>query len=271
MGKKKILVLSLLSNVPKYIRESNIVKNTWGKDILNGTYDNIQLFFFMASENGTEYVDYESHILYVNADDGFWHTGEKQDRAFKVAMTLFDFDYVVVTNTATVLNLKLINEFVNSDVIDEDLYYGGDFVLQLNLYPFFRGDFILLSRKNVMNIIDKSKNVNFGTYFANDMYIFYSLMHNDLYANIFLEKFRAVKCIDKFESEFSLNNIGSNFYINTKMKDTSNSDLVICNVIGAYSLLHSDRKQYDIVNDNLVHPIDVVETVVGRFKLEKIN
>lgn len=271
MNKKKVLILSLLSNITKYIRESNIVKNTWGKEILMGNYDNMQLFFFMASENGTEYIDYDSNIIYVNADDGFWHTGEKQCRAFKVAINFFDFDYVIVTNTATVLNLKLINEFVNSDFIDEDLYYGGNFILQLNTYPFFRGDFILLSRKNVMNIINNSEKVNFETYFANDMFIFNALMHYDLYSNIFLSKFRCVKCIDKFENEFSLNQIGSNFYINTKMKDTKNPDLVICNVVGAYSLLNSDKKKYDIIKDNLVHDIDIVETVSGRFKIEKIS
>lgn len=271
MKKKKILILSLLSNIPKYIRESNIVKNTWAKEIFNGTYDNIQLFFFMSSENGMEYVDYDSNILYVNAKDDIWHTGEKQNRAFRVAMNLFDFDYVVITNTATVLNLKLINDFVNGESIDEDLYYGGNFVLQLNTYPFFRGDFILLSRKSVMNVIEKSFNVNFDVYFANDMFIFDSLMYNDLYSDVFLSKFRCVKCIDKFETEFSLAEIGSNFYINTKMKEQKNSDLVICNIVGVYSLLKSDRKKYDIVEDNLVHKINIVETVVGRFKVEKFD
>ena len=271
MKKKKILILSMLSNQAKYIMQSNIVKNTWGKEILIGKYDNMQLFFFMASENGTEYIDYESNIIYVNADDGFWHTGEKQCRAFKVAINVFDFDYVIVTNTATVLNLKLIDKFVNSDVIDENLYYGGNFILQLKKYPFFRGDFILLSRKSVLNIINKSKDVDFVDCFANDLYIFDALIRNDLTTDTFLKKFRCVKCIDNFKNEFSLNQIGSNFYINTKMKDIENSDLVINNIVGSYSLMNSDKRDYEFTNDNLVKPIDVVETVIGRFKLEKIE
>lgn len=271
MKKKKILILSMLANIPKYIRESDIVRNTWAKDIFIGKYENIGLFFFTASENGEEFVDYDRHILYVNSNDGIFNTGEKQDRAFKLSVDLFDFDYVVVTNTATVLNLKLIDDFVNSDIIDENLYYGGDFVMQLKVYPFFRGDFILLSKKNVMRIISKSKEIDFSTCFANDLYIFEALFRNDIESAVFLRKFKCVKCIDKFENEFSLNQIGSNFYINTKMKGTKNSDLVICNVVGAYSLLNSDKKKYDIIKDNLVHNIDIVETVVGRFRIEKID
>lgn len=261
----------MLSNFPKYIREADIVRNTWGRDILFGKYDNMELFFFMASDNKTEFVDYDNHVIYVNSDDGFWHTAEKQDRAFKAAINLFDFDYVIVTNTATVLNLKMIDKFVNGDVIDKNLYYGGNFVLQLKKYPFFRGDFILLSRKSVLNIINKSKDVDFEDCFANDLYIFDALMRNDSTTDTFLKKFRCVKCIDKFENEFSLNQIGSNFYINTKMKDTKNSDLVISNIVGSYSLMNSDKRDYEFINDNLIKPIDVVETVIGRFKLEKIE
>ena len=122
-----------------------------------------------------------------------------------------------------------------------------------------------------MNIINKSKDVDFDDCFANDLYIFDALMRNDSKTDTFLKKFRCVKCIDKFEQEFSLKEIGSNFYINTKMKDTKNSDLVISNIIGSYSLMNSDRRDYEFTNDNLIKPIEVVETVIGRFKLEKIE
>ena len=269
MDSKRLLILSMTCNQEKYYMQELMIRNTWAKNIFNGLYDNIYLYFFTSSLNGCEYVNYDEKKIYVNCEDGLINTSEKTKLAFKIAIENLDFDYCVLTNTATVLNVDLINKFINSEFIDENCYYGGRLKYRVNIPPFFRGDFILVSRNIIKFLADNIKIIKSYILGANDVSIFVALSTLDGMEKSFLEKLKCVKCIDCYFNEFSLYDIGSNFYINTKVdlaKD--NNDICLANIVGAYSLMNSDKSNYDI--KNLTFNPTKIECFLGLFEINKI-
>lgn len=264
---KKLLILAMTCNQEKYYKQELITRNTWAKNIFDGLYDNVNLYFFTASKTGYNYIDYDEKKIYVNSQDELIDTSEKTKIAFKMAVENLDFDYCVLTNTATVLNVNLINEFINSEFIDENCYYGGHLIYRVNLPLFFRGDFILISKKTVDFLSNNINIVKSNVFCANDVSIFIALSTLDKIEDIFLKKYKCVKCIDNYLEDFSLNDIGSNFYINTKIND--NEDICLPNIVGSYSLIKSDKRNYDI--SKLIFSPNKIDSVCGSFKINKID
>ena len=56
---KKLLILAMTCNQEKYYKQELITRNTWAKNIFDGLYDNVNLYFFTASKNGYNYIDYD--------------------------------------------------------------------------------------------------------------------------------------------------------------------------------------------------------------------
>lgn len=266
---KKLLILSMLCNKEKWLNEANIVRRTWANDILQKKYNNIDMYFFTSSTNGEDYVDENAHVIYVNSKDGVADTAEKTIKAFKYSLNNFDFDYCILTNTSTVLNIKLINEFINSDLIDEKCFYGGKLICRFNACLFFRGNFIMLGHESVLKVATNSKIVSHLFYGANDVNIFYTLFYTEKIENFFLNKLMCVSCIDDFDDKFSVKEIGSKFYVSAKSEDLiDNDDVVLSNLVGVYSFIKSDNRDYDI--SKLVFRPNIIDTVCGRYKIEKI-
>lgn len=256
----KLLILSMSCNRDDYLFEEKIILNTWGKPIINGEYDNIKLWFFRGGEETR--LDEENHVLFVKESDTLKSTYKKNLAAFNFFIENDDFDWVIMTNTSTVLNIPLLNKLVNSDILEEDNYYGGELIMQLKSYPFFRGDLILLSRKVVQTLdyhdCDK----------YNDVAIFNSLICKDVYFHNFLNKLRQLKSVFDI-THINLNDIGSYFSIRTKQYDRKNTGIISINIVGCYSFLCSDKKEYDL--KTLVYSPKYVETNNGIYQLKKIE
>jgi len=255
----KILILSMSCNNPVYESEEKIVLETWGNDIINGKYDNISLYFFTS---GTEdKIDESNHKIYVDAFDDLSHTYEKTSMAYKMCLNTFDFDWIILTNTATVLNIPLINRLANSGMLDEEKYYGCELLLPLRMVAFFRGNFIMLSKKVI-----KSLDLNYHGIAPNDVFIFEQLDVQNKVHKKFLQKFVQLKSIVDFKM-FSIDEIGSNFAISTKIFERKNHDIIKSNIIGSYYLLKSDENVYDL--NEIVYEPRFITTNNGLFKVEK--
>lgn len=259
--KNKLLILGLSCNLDQFIREEKICFNTWAKPIREGKYKNISMYFFRGAEN--ESIDEENGVMFVKGRDDISHTYEKTYNALQFSLKIFDFDWVIITNTATVLNLPLINELLNSNLLDENKYYGGEFIFPIKLTPFFRGNFILLSKTNIKKL--KPDNSDLG---ANDIVIFDEFLKIDnIYAN-YLKKFVQLNGVFDIK-RISINEIGSNFFISTKAYDRKNSDAIVVNIVGCTSLLKSDKKKYDITK--LLYAPKYITANTGMYKIEKIE
>ena len=259
--KKKILILGLSCNLDDYIKEEKFALNTWGRDIKE--YDNFELYFFKSGE--CTKIDTLNNIIYVQSHDEINYTWEKTLKALKLSLLSFDFDWVILTNTATVLNIKLIDQFVNSDLINEDNYYGCELMCPVKIVPFFRGNFIMLSRKTLKSLdYDFSKNLEGD----NDIQLFDYLCSKDNVYKTFLSKLIQVNGITDIKN-IKLNNIGSNFCINTKIFDRTNPDLIILNIVGCSSLIFSDKNSYDL--KKLIWSPKYMTANNGIFEINKIS
>ena len=53
-------------NQERYINEENIIRKTWGYDILQGKYENLSLFFYRG---GYENEIIDNNVLYLKSSD----------------------------------------------------------------------------------------------------------------------------------------------------------------------------------------------------------
>lgn len=125
----KCLVLVMCCNQDFFLREEKKVRDTWAKDILSNIYEDIDYFMYTASNNDTSYIDYENRIIYISCDDSLHGTFEKTSKCFELLEKehiLEKYDFIFRTNTSTYVNVSLLNEFLHSELIDNNLIYGGN-------------------------------------------------------------------------------------------------------------------------------------------------
>lgn len=256
----KLLILALSCNLKKYLDEEDIIRRTWGKDIDIGMYPDIDYYFFRSSEQYG--IDRNQKVIYVKCGDTLKETAQKTNKVFFVAIKQFDFDYVLLTNCSTFLNLKLINNFINSEFIDKDKIYTGEFFAPLQMTSFIRGNFILLSKKYAEYII--SKNIICDN--ANDVDISIKLMMYFQYHDKFLDSIREVESIKKLDI-YNEKMLDKSFYIYLK-RNGDDSDIEKDSEILYEKLSKIETIKF---SPELVFPIKYVTTVRGIFKIEKIG
>ena len=150
-GKKdKILVLVMSCNRPQYLEKEQVVRDTWGKDVLDKKYDNIDLWFFTSGEE--DKVDRENHKIFTKCSD-------LRDRTFqKLMKTLYivekenlEYDWILRVNTSTYINIELVDKILQHSPSDEYMYSGTMFCQPwiLNKLPFLSGEYLVLSKKYI--------------------------------------------------------------------------------------------------------------------------
>lgn len=195
---KKVLIMCMSCNVESYLQQEGYIKETWGKDIDDGLYPGFKYVFFRSGKDGVFHP--EEKVLEVRTGDTLKETAEKTNRAMVYLTQMFFYDYVIITNMTTYMNLRLINDFVNSDLIENDKMYGGDFLIPLFMPPFVRGNFMLFSREMAIRLISQNRIYNM----ANDINICMTLLYDliqdhDTYRNTFkqVNAVREYKWIDR--------------------------------------------------------------------------
>lgn len=166
MRKPKILICVMSCNQDLYNQEEEIIKSTWLKDV--NKYKNIDYIIF-KSGNITEYKD---NYLYLNVNDEFFYTYEKNIAMFEWVKENKKFDYLVRTNCSTFINVHLLNEYLTY-IFNE---YNNDNRIEViethwhkNTYM-FSGKFFILKPQHVDYLLE------------NRMY------HNDLEDDIMFSK-----------------------------------------------------------------------------------
>lgn len=99
-------------NIDYYTRYESLVRDTWGKPILEGKYNNLDLWFYTSSNyNG---IDIDKHIIYVNQKDNYYNTFNKTINAFEIINKYVEYDFILRTNCTTVINAQLLSYFINN-------------------------------------------------------------------------------------------------------------------------------------------------------------
>lgn len=154
----KCIILCMCCNAPQYVRERLLICDTWGRHVLDGEYENLDLWFYTSSD--TTSIDIDNHIIYINTSDNFYNTWEKTRLAFTILNKYFDYDFIFRTNCSTVINCQLLSAFINtldkqtddmwSWVLCDCVYYETDIRL-FDFYHFY--GFSMLFSKTIIKYI----------------------------------------------------------------------------------------------------------------------
>lgn len=155
---KRILILCMSCQDPFFTEQEKMVESTWGKDILEGKYPNIDLYFYRGGYNSN--TMFKDHKLFLHVEDDIYNTFKKTYCALNILNKKLTFDYVLRTNTSTFVNVKLLNAFVQSLNNDDEVWAGDIISLSNEFAPYplclyGRGNSLLLSCKHVNLIIDQ--------------------------------------------------------------------------------------------------------------------
>ena len=153
---KKILITVMSCNDDFFIKQEQIMKETWIKQL--NQFDNIDYIIYRGDPNIQKHkYDKEQHVLSLKCEDDLYNTYKKTYYAFKLANKIYDYDYIFRTNTSTYVNITLLNQFIQELSNDEilwssDLYSLSNSFCPYPLYLYGRGNGMILSKK-LVNII----------------------------------------------------------------------------------------------------------------------
>lgn len=173
-----LLILAMSCNDPFFVESRRVTHDTWAKDIILGSYENVGFYSYTASETGEEYI--ENNTIYLNC-------GDKLENTFEKTMCVFDFlsknnitfDYVLRTNTSTYINLPLTIDKINTLIMLNCDLSGLACDDRTNFYetPVLSGQYLLLSNRLIKLLLERyQKNIyedyiNLGVYGIDDVEI----------------------------------------------------------------------------------------------------
>lgn len=138
-------------NQDHFIEQEKVCKATY----LSNLPENISYIIYRGGYENCELVD---DLLQLQTNDELEHTFKKTYDAFNIANNIFEYDYILRTNTSTYINIELLNAFVQSlnndvDVWGSELIYDQSEDIANCIY--LRGNALLLSKRNVEIIINR--------------------------------------------------------------------------------------------------------------------
>ena len=142
---KKILILVQSCNNDFCQKEIECINKSYANNLLS----NIDVIYYTGNNDKEELID---DCLKLTCSDDIYSTFRKTYYALRFFhLHNMQYDYIVRTNTSTYINVKLLNEIINSIVDDKKLYCTELYSLSDGCCPtplalFARGNCIILSK-----------------------------------------------------------------------------------------------------------------------------
>lgn len=159
--KKKILILAMSCRDSFFENQISSIKETYASEMP----DNVTFMYYDGCWANTKHVG--DHLM-LRCEDDLEHTFKKTRMALKYVMTNDDieFDYILRVNTSTYVNVRLLDEFVQT-LQRDDILWGSDLYslseancpAPLDIYA--RGNAMLMSRKIAAIIINEGISFNY--------------------------------------------------------------------------------------------------------------
>lgn len=220
---KKAIILCMSCNQERYINEEEVIRQTWGKDILEGKYDNIELMFYRGGSDNT-YL--EDDILHLTSDDTLIGTYQKSIDAFNFLLENKDFDYVIRTNTSTYINICAIQQFLEFN-IEEEIVCGPYLIInQCNSFIPFLSGFYLIFSKQTINLLVHNRMIK-NNFDDNSFAISLFKIYNRRYLQEYILEIDAIDFKD-------INNSDLNKYYCVRVKD----ELTLTNTVNNMKITH---------------------------------
>ena len=159
---KKIIVLIMSCNDPFFLEQEKYLLHNWIEQLKN--FENIDYYFYRQSPDTKFHINKKNHFILVPCKtDTLLGTFEKTCQTLKIVDKLFEYDYIIRTNTSTYLNIPLINSFIQN-AVNEDVCYAPQICCAKEQGPyayglFPRGNALIISKKlaNVITIQNMNK------------------------------------------------------------------------------------------------------------------
>lgn len=252
--KKKVIILCMSCNQSRFVNEEYIIRKTWGGDILDGKYDNIELLFYRGGSDNT-YL--ENDVLHLTSDDTLLGTYQKSIDCFKWLVENKQFDYIVRTNTSTYINVDAIQQFLEFNV-NEETVCGSYLIMNgaNKFIPFLPGFFLIFSKKIIELLVNDRLQIN-----SFDDNSFATSLFNRFKQNYLTERhILEVDSISDIKKTY-FNKLSTAYCV--RVKDESNSENNIINMIGIHVLFKNIKTQV-----NPPHGFTKISTLYGEIPID---
>lgn len=249
---KKAIILSMSCNQERYINEENVIRQTWGKEVLEGKYDNVELLFYRGGSDST-YL--EKDVLHLTSDDTLRGSYQKSIDCFKWLIENKEFDYIIRTNTSTYINVDAIQQFLEFN-IDENITCGPYLLINHtnNFIPFCSGFYLIFSKKTIELLINNRLSIN--SYDDNSFAI--SLVKE--YMRKYLEEY--IKEIDYVNFD-DINKVDLGNIYCVRVKDEQN----VLNTVNNMKITHERYKNIK-TKINPPHGFTKIYTIYGQIPID---
>ena len=230
---KKAIILCMSCNKERYINEEQVIKKTWGKDIIEGKYDNLKLYFFRGGAE-KDYIDDKNNVIYLNCKDELLDTYDKCINCFKyINENLNEYDYIIRANTSTYVNIEAIIQFLNMDSIKDDIMLGPGLAITYvsKHVPYLKGHLLIIPKK-IINILIN----NFTNKWRGYDDAVFGIVLGEFYNKNYMEHLLSFDSILDIKKPY-FNKLTNSYCI--RIKDENNPENNIINMIGFHLLYKS--------------------------------
>lgn len=280
---KKTIILSVSCSDIDYIQEERTILETWGRDITEGTQEDLELIFVRSRKNSKpEYIKEES-ILYVDSSDGVHDTYEKVLKAFKFIDEHFEYDYILKTNTSTYINISLLKKFIEELPENDKNIYGPRYIINGSSggKMYFRGSFLLFPRTVIKDVIKSGKlgvkNVDDGEIFKR-LHVYYEKKGEDIYGKmkqIIQGYYLDNKSVVPYKHEYAKDKISYRLKANYTIKRGEKTRFLIRDKMRSlHAYVASDKEDFivpELNSENIVETLNGIITLKNGIKKSKNN
>jgi len=248
-------------NIERFRNEEQVIKETWGKPIIEGDPD-VSIYFYRGGCN-MNVVNDKTHEILLSCGDGLDNTFEKTIKAF-LGINRKDYDYVIRTNTTTYLNIPLLKQVIEQ-LDNTAQFYGGRLVSnrKSEYVPFFRGCFMMFPKSLVTELLEVVP--KYGVKGVDDIDIAKILCNErrkDGNLKEYIELLREAPGIEKISETDFLEKVKTAYYIRAKENKTGENHVAIFKVL--HELLSGLNCEYEVT---MPHKVTKVETIKGIINL----
>lgn len=246
-------------NLPYHNKQENIVKDTWGKNIIAHKYNNVDLYFYKSCNNEHNKEKIDGNYIYVNTNDNWYNTYQKTLRALQlIEENNIKYDFILRTNCSTYINIDLVLYFINflikkqytqyiftGEVLRNDLRISEDKIEPVTIG---RGNFLLFNKFHIYKILNFKEDTFLFTHNTDDRVLgkifedtpFLTLKPNTIYENFeYKARLESMSCSDIYisyryyynEDRFYRESIGAkkinDYFLHNIVTENDLNDLLI--------------------------------------------
>lgn len=260
---KKILILLMTCDKELYKQEEQACRDTFIKDAEKA---GVQYFFYrgISEEGQTSEVNLSNHDIRLPVHDDLKNTARKTVSAFKWALEMGDWDYIVKTNVSTWLDINKILESVKLwEGKNDRNIYGARYLVNdySKSVPFPRGHFVILSRELVSGIVQWAPKLILSNNFpkTDDTLLCMALLYHiqKILGDNYQKRLMEVPSVISWNNDIE-NSIGWTDAFSIRCKDEEKKENTPGNMRKVHELKHKDT-----VDRKMYRPFELMETKYG--------